>query len=146
MDRPLTGFFTGEIRERGHRTGFKIVTMDGKEGVLAHEKVASRIRVGKYGVNLTDLDTIAVPAMVPSHADELLVIDEIGKMECYSSLFRETLLAALDAPNRLLATIALKGDRFIEQIKHRGDVELITVSDRNRDRLVEVLVRKLMKE
>lgn len=145
LNRPLTGFFTGEIRERGHRTGFKIVTMDGREGVLAHEKVASHIRVGKYGVSLTDLDTIAVPAMVPSHADELLVIDEIGKMECCSSLFRETLLAALDSPNRVLATIALKGDRFIEQVKHRHDVELITVSERNRDQLVEELCSRLIR-
>ena len=146
LSMSLTGFFTCEIRERGRRTGFKIVTMDGREGVLAHEKGASRIRVGKYGVNLTDLDAIAVPAMVPSRADELIVIDEIGKMECYSSLFRETLLAALDSPNRVLATIALKGDPFIEQIKHRSDVALITVSEHNRDQLVKVLCRRLMEE
>ena len=30
------GFFTEEIRERGTRVGFRLVTLDGLETVLAH--------------------------------------------------------------------------------------------------------------
>ena len=36
IDVSLSGFFTREIREHGRRTGFKIITLEGKEGVLAH--------------------------------------------------------------------------------------------------------------
>ena len=137
---PMTGFFTREIREHDRRVGFSITTMDGKEGVLAHIRMKGRIRVGRYGVNLADIDQVAVPAMTPTSADEWVVVDEIGKMECYSSLFRETLIRALDSDNRLIGSVALKGTPFIEGIKRRGDVELVRVTAQNRDRLAETLL------
>ncbi len=137
---PITGFFTSEIRENERRVGFSISTMDGREGVLAHRRIKGRIRVGRYGVNLSDIDQIAVPSMMPSSADEWVVIDEIGKMECYSPLFRETLIHALDSDNRLIGSIALKGTPFIEGIKRRDDVRLVRVSEQNRDRLADTLL------
>ncbi len=142
----LTGFFTREIRDSGRRTGFKITTLDGREGVLAHEKIKSKVRVGKYGVNLEDLDAIAVPSMVPSKPAQVIVIDEIGKMECLSPLFRETLLQALDSPNKVIGSIALKGGPFIRAIKSRTDVELFHVSEENRDRLPASLIDLLLKD
>jgi len=143
IDRPLTGFFTREIRERGRRVGFSIRTLDGKEGTLAHENIKSPKRVGKYGVNLDDLDQIAVPSMVPSRSEQIVVIDEIGKMECFSPLFRETLLKVLDSENPVIGSIALKGTVFIEKIKQRRDVLLVTVSEKNRDSLVADLRKQI---
>lgn len=142
MERPATGFFTREVRERGRRTGFSIITLDGKKGVLAgiHRKGP---RVGRYGVNLKDVDEIAVPSMVPSDGNTLVVIDEIGKMECLSGRFRETLARALDSINPVLGSIALKGNRFIEGIKVRGDVDFIHVTEINRDSLVQEIVRRI---
>lgn len=58
-------------------------------------------------------------------------------MECFSALFKQTLIKVLDAPNRVVGSIALKGDAFIEAVKKRPDTHLITVSDKNRDFLVE---------
>ena len=144
IDRPLTGFFTREIREKGRRTGFIIVTLEGREGVLAHEKIKGPVRVGKYGVNLDDLDRIAVPAMIPSKPEQLVVIDEIGKMECFSSLFRETLGRTLDSPHNVLGSIALKGGPFIQEMKKRPDVKLVLVSEQNRDGLVASLIDELL--
>jgi nucleoside-triphosphatase THEP1 len=137
---PLTGFFTREIVETGRRIGFKIITLDGKEGVLAHDRIKGRLRVGKYGLNLHDLDTIAVPSMVPLGPDEIVVIDEIGKMECYSPLFRQTLIQTLDSSNRVIGSIALKGSAFIEEIKNREDVEIFLVSESTRESLVAPIV------
>jgi nucleoside-triphosphatase len=144
LDRPLTGFFTREIREKGRRTGFMIVTVEGREGVLAHEKIKGPVRVGKYGVNLDDLDGIAVPAMIPSEPGQIVVIDEIGKMECFSSMFRETLLQTFGGPHRVLGSIALKGGPFIQRIKSRPDVQLFHVSEENRDSLVASLIEVLL--
>jgi len=137
IDRPSTGFFTREIRDRGRRVGFSIATLDGKHGVLAHIDIRSRTRVGRYGVNLRDIDTIAVPAMVPENDRTVVVVDEIGKMECFSALFRQILIDVLDAPNSVVGSIALKGDVFIEAVKKRPDMLLITVSEKNRDYLIE---------
>jgi nucleoside-triphosphatase len=136
---PMTGFFTREIIEKTSRVGFRIVTLAGEEGILAHEQIRSRFRVGKYGVNLDDLERIAVPSIVPSHPDEIVVIDEIGKMECYSPPFRQTLARTLNSPNKVLGSVALKGGPFIEQIKSRPDVRLVVVTEQNRHQLAGLL-------
>jgi len=132
---PITGFLTREIREKGNRVGFSITTLAGKEGVLAHEDSKSRSKVGKYGVNIDQLDQIAVPSIIPSASDQIVIIDEIGKMECFSPLFRETLIKTLDSPNPVIGTIALRGGTFIEAIKKRKNVLLVKVSEENRDSL-----------
>jgi len=72
-----------------------------------------------------------------------VVIDEIGKMECFSPLFRETLLKVLDSENPVIGSIALKGTVFIEKIKQRRDVLLVTVSEKNRDSLVADLRKQI---
>jgi nucleoside-triphosphatase len=136
IDAPAIGFFTREIRESGQRVGFSINTLDHRTGVLAHQNHRSRFRVGRYGVNLEDIDRIAVPAMMPDRPDMLVVIDEIGKMECLSERFKKTLVSLLDSNHRVLGSITMKGDRFIRRIKERADVFLITVTIENRDKLV----------
>jgi nucleoside-triphosphatase len=133
IKKPMTGFFTTEIREKGRRTGFSITTLDGHQGVLAHINMKSKFRVGKYGVNLPDIDHIAVPSMLPTKPDQIVVVDEVGKMECFSSLFRETLIKVLDSDQQVLGSIAQKGDRFIQKIKARDDVLLVHLSKENRD-------------
>lgn len=140
IHRPMTGFFTREIREKGRRRGFKIVTLDGKEGILARDDFGGAIRVGRYGVNLDDLERIAVPSIIASEPDQIVVIDEIGKMECYSSLFRETLVQALNSPTLVIGSIGLKGGSFIQGIKSRLDVAIYFISENNRDELPSMLV------
>ena len=137
LQKPMTGFFTREMRQGGKRVGFSITTLDGKAGVLAHQDTKSRFRVGKYGVNLEHIDQIAVPSMLPAKTDTIVVIDEIGKMECFSSLFRQTLVKVLDSDNSVIGSIALKGGKFIQKIRERSDVLLVHVTEKNRDELVD---------
>jgi len=139
IEKPMTGFFTREMREGGRRVGFLIITLDGKQGILAHEGSKSEIRVGKYGVNFDSLDQIAASSMIPSKPDQIVILDEIGKMECLSRLFRETLIRVLDSPNTVIGTVAFKGIPFIETIKKRPDVQLVMVNERNRNSLVDSL-------
>ena len=143
IEEPVTGFFTREIREKGRRVGFSINTLDGKEGILAHEDIKSRWRVGKYGVNLEDIDSIGVPAMLPKRKREIVVIDEIGKMECLSPQFKETLIEVLESPNRVLGSIALRGDTFIEAIKLREDITVVDVTSRAHSIVVDQLLNTL---
>ncbi len=75
--------------------------------------------------------------MVPASEHVLVVIDEIGKMECYSRLFQDTLIRILDSGNPVLGSIALIGNSFIEGIKKRKDILLIRVLGNNRDTLFE---------
>ena len=133
-----TGFFTREIREKGQRVGFSIRTLDGKHGVLAHKEINSPFTVGQYGVNVDDIDRIAVPSIITVKEDQMIVIDEIGKMECFSVLFKETLVRVLESKNPILGSIALKGDPFIAEIKKRKDVHLIRITEKNREIFVQM--------
>lgn len=146
INAPATGFFTREIRESGKRAGFSIDTLDHRTGMLAHEDIHGRFRVGRYGVNIEDIDGIAVPSMIPDRPDMLIVIDEIGKMECFSELFKKTLVSLLDSKHRVLGSITMKGDHFIRQIKARDDVLLVTVTLQNRDKLESMFISGRLKE
>jgi nucleoside-triphosphatase len=137
---PVTGFFTREIQEEGRRVGFSINTLDGREGILAHHDIRGQFRVGKYGVNIKDIDSIAVPAMIPATREEIVVIDEIGKMECFSQLFRKALIRVLDLPNCVIGSIAQKGGLFIQRIKKRDDVTVIKITAQNQDILVDQIL------
>jgi len=143
ISRPATGFFTQELRDKGRRVGFSITTLQGKTGVLAHQGIRSAFRVGKYGVNLEDLDQIAVPSMLPSRPDQIVVVDEIGKMECFSRLFKETLIEVLSSDNLVIGSVAMKGDRFIQSIKKRDDVSLVSISENSRDLALKLFLKKI---
>jgi len=116
------------------------VTLDGKTGLLAHQDIKGRPRVGKYGVDIKQIDKLAVPSIRPASPGTIVVIDEIGKMECFSPLFCEALIRVLDSQNPVIASIAAHGPQLIEDIKRRNDVLLIQVTEKNRNELVEEIL------
>jgi nucleoside-triphosphatase len=145
LGRPAGGFYTEEIRERGQRVGFKIITLDCKEAVFAHVHFKTPERLGKYGLNLSILETIAVAALraaVP--ARQLVVIDEIGPMEIRSATFRDAVNEMLDSRAPVLATITARSFPLTDAIKKRPDVTMIEVRPNNRDQLVTELSDQLM--
>ena len=134
------GFYTEEIRERWERVGFKIVTLDGKEGVFAHVNLKTQQRLGKYGLDLSPLETIGIEAVCEAiRARELTVIDEIGPMEIRSAIFRDAVNKALNSRVPLLGTITARPFTVTDAIKKRRDVTLIEVRGDNRDQLVSEL-------
>jgi len=138
------GFFTAEIQESGRRVGFGIQTLDGQSGVLAHINIASPPRVSKYRVNLHDLETIAIPALRRAcESADLIVCDEIAAMELCSPLFAEAVRAALDCPKPLLGVIQQKRLPFLDEVRQRPDVRVVTVTAENRDRLSQQLSEEL---
>ncbi|MBW1743555.1 MAG: hypothetical protein JRJ47_09035, partial [Deltaproteobacteria bacterium] len=80
-----------------------------------------------------DIDQIAVPSMLPSTADDVVVVDEVGKIECFSPIFKQVLVKLLDSDYQVIGSIAQKGDKFVQEIKARDDVLLFDVSAQNRD-------------
>jgi len=132
------GFYTLEIRRGGKREGFKIITLDGKEGLLAHVNIRSPYRVSKYGVDIKNLEEIGVKSILDAlEKNKVIVIDEIGKMELFSEQFRNAVLAALDSQSKVLATIMLAANPFADEIKKRQDVKLFYLTPENRKKVKE---------
>lgn len=137
------GFFTQEIRERGVRKGFALSSLDGTTRVLAHVDLAGPFRVGKYGVDVAGFEDFLGSLPLTGIAGRIIILDEIGKMECLSERFRGIVTSLLDSPAPMLATIALRGTGFIEQFKRRPDVALIEITERSRERLAGVIVERI---
>jgi nucleoside-triphosphatase len=143
LARPAGGFYTEEIRERGTRVGFKLVTLDGKEAVFAHVgflAAAGPERLGKYGLELSALEAVGVKAVHEAvRAKRLVIIDEIGPMEISLAIFRDAVSEGLESGAPILATITARSLPFTDAIKKRADVTLIEVRPDNRERLVSQL-------
>ncbi len=122
------GFYTEEIRSQGVREGFRLVTLDGEEVILAHVRIHSSYRVSKYGVDIEGLDRVGVPALHKAAQQDLVVIDEIGKMELFSANFREAVSQMIDSGKRILGTIMLNPNPWADAIKCQPQVNLINVT------------------
>lgn len=136
------GFYTEEIREPGGRVGFKIITLDGEEAVFAHVDFKTPQRVGKYGLDLSALETVGIEALRTAvRARQLVVIDEIGPMEIRSAIFRDVVNEVLDTSEAsgILATVTARSLPFTNAIKKRPDVTMIEVRPDNRRQLVSEL-------
>jgi nucleoside-triphosphatase len=142
LPRPATGFYTEEERDAERRVGFLMNTLDGKQGYLAHQDISSEFHIRRYGVSIKNIENLAVPAIQP-RADIIIILDEIGKMECFSEKFRAAALTALDSENIVIGTVTLGGGEFIESIKTRSDMEITEVTEKNRDKLPLMLLEKI---
>jgi len=61
-------------------------------------------------------------------------------MELFSNRFRNLVCDALNTDKQVLATIALKGNDFIREIKQRLDIHLLEVTHANRNRISEAIL------
>lgn len=139
---PANGFYTEEERVEEKRVGFLLHTLEGKTGYLAHQEIESDFSIRRYGVSIENIDTIAVPSIKPT-GDQLIILDEIGKMECFSETFVEGARKSLDSLNLLLGTITYGHRGFIQEVKERPDVEVVEVTEENRDLLPAKILKRL---
>ena len=132
------GFYTEEIRAAGVRKGFTISTLNGREAILAHVDFHTSYRVGKYGVDISVLDTIGVSALEEAAAGgDFIVIDEIGRMELLSQKFKNAVWRILLSPSRVLGTIMSASHPFADKVKAIEGIRLREVNAGNRSRILE---------
>jgi nucleoside-triphosphatase len=130
------GFFTAEIRKGGRRKGFSLSSLDGRTGILAHLDFRTGYQVGKYGVDVAGFEAFIDPLAVLAPETGLVMIDEIGKMECLSDIFTKIISDILNYEKPLVATVAQKGGGLIADLKKRSDVKLFTLTRENQDEAV----------
>jgi nucleoside-triphosphatase len=130
-----SGFYTREIRTNNIRQGFELIGLDGTRSILSHVNIVSRYRVGKYGVDIKAFDKFldAIDFIDPDN--KLILIDEVGKMECLSEKFRCLIETLLTGDKFIIATIASRGDHFIEKIKRHLAVKLFELTPSNREEM-----------
>jgi nucleoside-triphosphatase len=139
------GMFSREVREGSTRVGFEIVDVAAaKVGCLASVNQKDGPQVGKYRVNLADLELVGAHAISAGvESCDVVAIDEIGPMELFSSKFKEAAKKALDSDKLVLAVVHQKAqDKLVTEAKSRQDAEVFVVTCENRENLDETLVKK----
>jgi nucleoside-triphosphatase len=142
------GMISREARESGTRVGFEIHDLNsGRRGWLAHVNQKSGPQVGKYHVNIENLNTIGAEAILAAVENcNVIAIDEIGPMELFSEKFKEATRKALESCKLMVAVVHWKAqDNLILESRNREDAELITVTYENREKLHEAIVEKTLK-
>jgi nucleoside-triphosphatase len=130
------GFYTEEISGPGGRKGFRLVTLDGREAVMAHVDIRTRHRVGRYGVDVATLDSVGVAAIrkaIDSRDATAVVIDEIGKMEMFSGEFRGAVLKAMSSSKIVVATVMQKNHDWVSALKAMPQVTVWEITEATRD-------------
>jgi len=140
------GMLSREVREKGTRVGFEIVDFSTEQrGWLAHVNQPEGPQVGKYRVNLRDLETIGVNAIRNAVVNaQIVVVDEIGPMELYSSAFKEAVVQAVNSKKLLLGVMHHRArDPLINSLKERDDAEIFEVTYGNRASLHNLLIQRI---
>jgi len=138
----IAGFYTQEIRERGIRKGFSWQRLDGVSGTLAHIDIKGPFRVGKYGVDVAGFEKSVVPILDAEESDtKLFVIDEIGKMECFSEKFVIAVRRLFKSNKSILATVALKGSGLISEVKDYPDTRLFNLTHQNSEKTIDEVLQ-----
>jgi len=140
--RPV-GFYTEEIRENGVRRGFELVSLSGQRGLLSHIDIKSPYRVSKYGVDIKCFEDFLNFIPFFDRETEIVIIDEIGKMECFSKKFKTLVENILDSEKIFISTIALKSGGFIAEVKKRNNIKLLEMSLANRNSLLSEMLQEL---
>jgi nucleoside-triphosphatase len=140
------GFYTEEISGPGGRKGFRLVTLDGQDTVMAHVdlKGKGRPRVSRYGVDVKAIERVGVVALRRAMKERrIVVVDEIGKMELFCGPFKDIVLRAVGGPCVVIATVMAKPNPWVDALKAQPGVEVWEVTLQNRDEMAEKVIRWL---
>ncbi len=133
------GFYTEEIRAPdGRREGFRLVTLDGDEAVMAHTNLRGHEHpsVSRYGVNVEAIEKVGASAVRQAVASRrVVIVDEIGKMELYSRAFQRVVTEAVASQSPVLATAMSRSHPWVDELKEKRQVEVWVVTAENRDRI-----------
>lgn len=153
-DFKLQGFYTREIREGSERVGFEVVTLDGRKAPLATTSSSSSPAcfrwptVGKYIVDVASFESLALPELQVREDTDLFIIDEVGKMELYSSSFFPAVLKVLESNIPILASVPIpKSGRDIPgvaRLKNHPGASIFTLTTSNRDGVKDQIYSQLI--
>jgi len=146
----IQGMITEPLIEKKKRVGFYVTDWQTREKkIFAHMDFNTKDKVGIYGVDLKILEEIGVPAIEKAIEDEevdIIIIDEIGKMEMLSEKFCEIVTDALDSDKPILVTLHKKSRTpLLQDIRRRDDIRILEVTAVNRN-LLPYKIEKIMAE
>lgn len=143
------GMLTEPIMEDNRQVGFQVMNWQTKEkAVFAHLDLNSSIQVKGYNVDLDALNQVGVRAIEEAvEKEDLILVDEIGKIEVKSDEFNRVVKGALDVKKPMIITFNKKSrNSLLQDLRRRDDVRILELTDVNRDYLPFKVVDLLKEE
>lgn len=147
-DIEVGGMVTEPIMEDNRRVGFQVMDWSTKEkAVFAHLDLDSPTEIKGYGVNLDSLNEVGVKAIKDAAKEkEVVLIDEIGKMQVESEKFKEVVSKIFEIDKPLIITFEKKSrNTLLQDLRRRDDVRMLELTDVNKN-LLPYKVVELIKE
>lgn len=144
--REVVGFVTSEIKLNNRRVGFNIESFSGLKLPLASkENRQSLYRVAGYGVYLENVDTIVdqVKQDMEKFSYDWIILDEIGKMELFSTKFKQFVEKCLER-KCVLGTIMMRDNDFTSKTKNRSDTIVYQLTEKNRSQAEKDIIRLMI--
>jgi len=138
------GVLAREVQRDGKRVGFELLDLATEDiGTLASTD-GDGPRLGRYRVNLRDLDEVGARAVERATEEaDLVVIDEVGPMELFSDDFAKAVETALESDKPMLVVVQAKSQHPLAK-RIREEFRLITVTEKNRDDLAEEIATEFV--
>ena len=137
-DITVGGMVTDPIMEENRRVGYQVMDWESKEkAVFAHLSLDLPIEVSGYGVDLDTLNEVGVKAIrKAAENNDVILVDEIGKMQVKSERFNKTVKAAMEVDKPMILTFQKKSrNPLLQDIRRRDDVRMLELTDVNKDLL-----------
>lgn len=111
--------------------------MTHETGILAHTNQVEGPRIGKYRVNLAEIERVGASAIDrATRIADIIVVDEIGPMELNSKPFIRAVETALNSTKPFLGTIHKRASHdLVTTIKSDPRYVILEVDQRNRNEM-----------
>ena len=140
----IGGMINDPIMDGRRKVGFSVRDIvTNNSSTFAHIDIESRIMEGKMGVDLSKFESVAVKAIRDAcETCDIIVIDEVGKVEVESQAFIDAVKFALDAGKPMMLTLHKKSrNPLLQDIRRRDDVRILEVTPTNRNLLPHKIIR-----
>ncbi len=140
----IYGFLTPEVRMGGKRVGFDVEDIySGKRNKFARAgNYKTQFKLGRYSIFIKEFDQmISKLEKVEIQKIDLLIIDEIGKMELFSKKFQEFIKKQFQLDISIVATIGQKIQHPVKNfILKISKVNLFNLNRQNQQKVFQEII------
>jgi nucleoside-triphosphatase len=129
----IKGFYKEKIVEDESTKGYRVVSFDYQEQILAHLFIEGPNKTDGFGVNVEGFEKFILPQLENLNMVDLFIFDEISKMECLSESFCKTFEKILDSKIPVIATYSHHSTFKFKELKKRKDTIFLQMTSKNRD-------------
>ena len=140
----IHGFLTPEVQKDGNRIGFDIENINTRErGKLARiGNYNTRYKLGRYYIFIEEFENfISKLEDVVFQDRDLIIIDEIGKMELFSRKFQNLINELFHSDIKIIATIGQKIQHPLkDSLLKIPDIVVFSLSRQNQQEIFERII------